>query len=838
MVDTIPKDKRTADEVVPQIFLDWFAARDWSLRDYQREMVEAFAAGRDTLLIAPTGGGKTLAGLLPSLIDLHDKPNNAPAKLHTLYISPLRALTNDIERNLMKPVGDMALPVTIGVRTGDTKSHVRTKQRQTPPDILLTTPESLMLLLSYDNAAAYFTDLKCIVVDEMHSFSTGKRGDFTALALARLKTLAPQHVRFGLSATVANPSEAANWLGPTGDPADLIEVTGNTPPELDILVPETRKMPLGGHNARFATQGIYETIKQSNSVIVFVNTRAQAELLFQALWQINDDNLSIGLYHGSLSRERRQKTEAAIASGKMRAVVSTSALEMGIDWGDVDAILQVGAPKGVSRLLQRIGRSNHRMDEPSKATLVPCNPLEAVECAVAIDAIQDGHRDGDPFRPGAMDVAIQYLVNRACSAPLKTRQTFNEIRSAYPYRDMTKASFDALLNFAVDGGYALKTYERFHRLHPTSRGFKIASPQQARRHRMNIGTIVEFAKLKVRRFPNPASKRGRNIGEIEERFVMPLVPGDTFMFGGEILRFHGVREMAVEASPVKRKTRPKVPAYAGGAMPLSTYLADGVRRRLANKDDWRVLPQQVQDWLALQAKFSNLPPAEGLLAEGFFDHKTFTLVLHTFEGRPVNNTLGLLLTRRMESARLKPLSFVITDYALAISSLEPVEDVAALLTEDILDQEFEDWIVQAPMVKKSFRKIATIAGLTEQRLPGAQRSMKSVTFSTDLIYDVLLKYEPDHILLKIAREEAERELLDLPRLRNWLADVQGKVCYNILPHASPLSIPALIQVNKNTVDGEAKDALLRSAAERSVAFGEDLLETVADYVAQPENSPD
>ena len=373
------------DSLIPQIFQDWFWEQDWTIRDYQRDMVGAFARGRDTLLIAPTGGGKTLAGLLPSLIDLHDKPAGAPPKLHTLYISPLRALTNDIERNLMKPVGQMDLPVKIGVRTGDTKSHVRTQQRKRPPDILLTTPESLMLLLSYDNAEDYFADLKCVVVDEMHSFSTGKRGDFTALAMARLKTLAPDHVRFGLSATVASPSDSAKWLGPTGEPAELIEVIGDTPPELDILVPEDRNMPLGGHNARFAVQDIYETIKSSNSVIVFVNTRAQAELMFQSLWQINDDNLSIGLYHGSLSRERRQKTEAAIAGGMMRAVVSTSALEMGIDWGDVDAILQVGAPKGVSRLLQRIGRSNHRIDEASKAILVPTNPLEV-----------DGMRRGDP----------------------------------------------------------------------------------------------------------------------------------------------------------------------------------------------------------------------------------------------------------------------------------------------------------------------------------------------------------------------------------------------------------------------------------------------------------
>ncbi|MEL7231839.1 MAG: DEAD/DEAH box helicase, partial [Pseudomonadota bacterium] len=417
---------------IPPAITQWFAARNWTVRPYQQRMVEQFAKSRDTLLIAPTGGGKTLAGFLPSLCDLMDKPDDATPALHTLYISPLRALTNDIERNLMRPVGDLSLPVTIGVRTGDTKSYQRKKQRERPPDILLTTPESLMLLLSYDDAAKYFASLKCVVIDEMHSFTTGKRGDFTALALARLKTLAPDHVRFGLSATVAEPEKAAAWLGPTGSPAELLEVEGDVPPEITIIKPDGR-FPLGGHSSRFAVKDIYREIKKARSSIVFVNTRAQAEVLFQQMWQVNEDNLPIGIYHGSLAKDRRAKTEALIASGHLRAVISTSALEMGLDYGDVDLILQVGAPKGVSRLLQRIGRSNHRMDEPSRAVMVPTNPLEVVECDVAIRAIADGQRDGDGYGPGSMDVVVQYLVNRACAGPLKKREALAEIRSAWPY---------------------------------------------------------------------------------------------------------------------------------------------------------------------------------------------------------------------------------------------------------------------------------------------------------------------------------------------------------------------------------------------------------------------
>ncbi len=795
---------------IPTTITAWFAARDWSVRPYQQRMVEQFAKGRDTLLIAPTGGGKTLAGFLPSLCDLMGKPEDATPALHTLYISPLRALTNDIERNLMRPVGDLSLPITIGVRTGDTKSYQRKKQREKPPDMLLTTPESLMLLLSYDDAAKFFASLKCVVIDEMHSFTTGKRGDFTALALARLKTLAPDHVRFGLSATVAEPEKAAAWLGPTGEPAELLEVQGDVAPEITIIEPEGR-FPLGGHSSRFAVKDIYRQIKGARSAIVFVNTRAQAEVLFQQMWQVNEDNLPIGIYHGSLARDRRAKTESLIASGHLRAVISTSALEMGLDYGDVDLILQVGAPKGVSRLLQRIGRSNHRMDEPSRAVMVPTNPLEVVECDVAIRAIADGQRDGDGYGPGSMDVVVQYLVNRACGGPLKKREALAEIRSAWPYRDVTKADFNAILAFAEDGGYALKTYERFRRLKQTSRGYAIKDRQQAQRHRMNIGTIVEYAKLKVRRIPSPKSKRGRVVGEIEERFVINLNPGDTFAFAGETLRYQGIRDMAVEAVPAPR-ARPKIPAYAGGMMPLSTYLSDGVRELVSHPRLWHRLPEQVEQWLTLQSLFSRLPRDHGLLVESFFDGQDHVMVLHTFEGRKVNNALGFLLTKRMEKARLAPINFTITDYALTITSLEPVNSLDGLLDETILEDELENWIINSPMIKRSFRKIATIAGLTEQRVPGQRRTMKQVTFSTDLIYDVLLKYDPDHILLRIARTEAERDLLDIERLRDFLSEVKDATDFEVLPHASPLAIPAVMQIGKEPIRGDAEQRLIAEAA--------------------------
>ncbi|MEW4467841.1 ligase-associated DNA damage response DEXH box helicase [Parasphingorhabdus sp. JC815] len=800
----------------------WFADQNWHIRDYQRAMVDAYNKREDTLLIAPTGGGKTLAGFLPSLIALFDKPAKSQANVKTLYISPLRALTNDIERNLARPIKDMNLPITIGVRTGDTKSSQRTKQRKTPPDFLLTTPESLMLLLSYDDAEEYFANLDVVIIDELHSFATGKRGDFTSLALARLKTLAPDHVRFGLSATISNPENAARWLGPTGSSAKVLEVKSSTRPSISVIETDAR-IPLGGHSPHYAIKQIYDEILSAKSAIIFVNTRAQAELLFQQLWLKNDRNLSILIYHGSLSREKREKTESFIASGAMRAVVSTSALEMGIDWGDVDKVIQVGAPKGISRLLQRIGRSNHRMDEPSRAIMVPCNPLEAVECEVAIDAIAQGHRDGEDYHGGALDVVVQYIVNRACASPVKKRELYNEIRSAHPYRNLSEGDFERLLEFAQNGGYSLKVYDRYQRLQATSLGYRIVNREQALRHRMNIGTIVEDAKIKVRRMAGPKSKRGRIIGEIEEQFVMNLVSGDTFVFAGEVLRYQGMKDRVIEAQPAP-KHRAKVPAFWGGMMPLSSYLADGVRRVLADPEQWANLAPQVQSWLRLQNKFSELPKPHGVLVESFFDRGDYVTIFHTFEGRKVNNALGFLLTRRMEKADLKPLNFSITDYALTITTLEPVENVDDLLTTDVVAGELHDWIIESPMVKRSFRKIATISGLTEQRQHGTQRPMKQIMFSTDLIYDVLMKYEPDHILLRISREEAERELLDVERLTQWIRDIKGHIRFRSLPHASPLSIPSMMQLGKEKIRGKAEEELLRRASYESL--GEELLTQV------------
>ncbi len=810
---------------LPTPFANWFYSRGWKVRDYQYDMVRRAESGRDILLIAPTGAGKTLSGFLPSLLELHRSPQE---DLHTLYISPLKALTQDIHRNLLEPIDQMGLTITAETRTGDTPSHKRQRQRKKPPNLLLTTPESLMLMLSYTDAPRLFGGIRRVIIDETHSLIASKRGDFLTLAMARLHALAPQHQRVGLSATVAYPESVAAWLGRSGESAQICQVPDTVKPTITLLKSDNR-MPFGGFMARYAIDEIYATIRKAKTTLVFVNTRSQSELMFQMLWEVNREGLPIALYHGSLSKEQRRKTEGMMASGLLRAIVCTSALELGIDWGSVDKVIQVGAPKGVSRLLQRIGRANHRFDEPSDALLVPANRFEALECQAAIDAIDAGQLDGDRPMPGALDILPQYILNCLCSEAATPASIYQQVLNAAPYQGVDRDEFNKLWDFTLNGGNALAAYERYQRLTENPDGtFKPANRRVMQRHRQNIGTIVEAGRLKVKRIRR--GNQGKIIGEVEEYFASQLTPGDSFLFAGEVLVFDAIRDMQLHARPGKGK-EPKIPSYVGGQMPLSTFLADGVRDMLANPSRWRVLPAQVQEWLALQAEFSRIPQPGEVLVEQFpFRNANYTLY-YTFEGRKANQTLGMLLTRRMEKMGVKPLSFSVTDYGLSVCAVEPISDsvLAALFQPDILGDELEDWMLQAPMLKRSFRQVAVVSGLTEQRYHSSQKTMKQVTFSTDLIYDTLREYDPDHILLGVARADAERELLDLRRLADLLIRYVDKTHLVNLEKVSPMAIPIVLDVRSEQVKGAGAHALLEQASLYEEA--ESMLEDVKAYLS-------
>lgn len=808
---------------LPPAFEAWFAAKDWAPHAHQLEMLAAAREGRSALLIAPTGGGKTLAGFLASLVELAETPRDG---LHTLYISPLKALAVDIHRNLTAPIEEIGLAVTAETRTGDTPTSKRQRQRRKPPHILLTTPESLALLLSYPDAGAIFAGLRCVVVDELHALAGTKRGELLALALARLATLAPDARRVGLSATVAHPAALEAYLSKTGRaPADDVTVVRGgeaARAEVRILLPsgetDDARLPWSGHMGLYALPQIYDAIRAHRTTLVFVNTRAQAELIFQALWHANEDHLPIALHHGSLAAEQRRKVEAMMARGGLRAVVATSSLDLGIDWAAVDLVLQVGAPKGTSRLLQRIGRANHRLDEPSRALLVPANRFEVLECKAALDAMRAGELDGDPPRPGGLDVLAQHVLGTGCSAPFDPGALYAEVTAAAPYADLTRATFDAVVEFVRTGGYALTAYERFQRIRETEDGrLEVADKRVAQSYRMNVGTIVEAAVVKVR------MGRGRILGEIEEYFVQWLRPGDTFLFSGRLLTFQGMRENFVECSP-GGEGEPAVPAYMGGKLPLTTQLATRVRGLLEDSSAWPTLPGPVEEWLELQRWRSVLPRADGLLVETFPRADREYLVAYTFAGRNAHQTLGMLLTRRMERMGLGPLGFVATDYVIAVWSVKPCEDVDALFDQDMLGDDLEEWMAESSLLKRTFRNVAVIAGLIERKLPGHEKTGRQVTFNADLIYDVLRRHQPDHILLQATREDAARGLTDIRRLSDLLVGVQGRITHRRLDRVSPLAVPVLLEVGREQVAGGAVEALMDDFAESLIeeAIGGDM----------------
>lgn len=806
------------DDVLPARFAAWFTDRGWRLRDHQRDVLLAAQAERSALLIAPTGGGKTLAGFLPSLIDLTERPQNQRS-LHTLYISPLKALAVDIERNLMGPVGEMGLDVQIEARTGDTKQSVRQRQRHTPPDILLTTPEQIALLLAHPMAETLFSSLRCVILDELHALRGSKRGDLLSLGLARLWTLAPGMRTVGLSATVADPVGLQRYLVPQAEgsteEAVLIRGQGGSKPNVQVMTPENR-VPWSGHSARHAFEQVYEAIKGATTTLVFTNTRSQAEVCFSELWQMNEDGLAIALHHGSLERGQRERVEAAMTAGQLRAVVCTATLDMGIDWGAVDLVICLGAPKGASRLVQRIGRANHRMDEPSRALLVPANRFEVLECTAAKEAVDEGLLDGEEAKPGALDVLCQHIWGMACAEPFHPDHLYREVTSAAPYAGLPRDVFDRALDFVATGGYSMKAYDRYKRVvrQPDGR-MRIKDPRTAQLYRLNAGVIVEMPTYNVRlgrmdkATGRPGKGRpGRKLGTMEEWFTGQLTPGDTFLFAGEVLRLEGIQDMDVIVSR-SQSDEVKIPTWQGSKFPLSSFLSERVRDIVNDPARWGALPEQVQEWLRLQQYKSYVPKPEELLIETFERGEKFYLVCYPFDGRIAHQSLGTLIVRRLERMGLQPLGFCPTEYALSIWMRRDPRgvDVDALFDEDMLGDDLDTWLADADLMKRTFRNCALIAGMIERNHPGKEKNGRQVSFSSSLIYDVLRDHEPDHILLQAAWNDAAAGFLDIRRLGDLLKRIQGNLVVRRLRYVSPMAVPVMMEAGRETIAG-ANDEIL------------------------------
>ncbi|HEX7709373.1 MAG TPA: ligase-associated DNA damage response DEXH box helicase [Sphingomonadaceae bacterium] len=786
----------------------WFAERGWRVRDHQRAMFAAAQAGKHALLVADTGAGKTLAGFLPTLAEFCPSQGALPEDgLHTLYVSPLKALAHDVQRNLIAPAEEMGLPLRIETRSGDTPTDRKKRQRSRPPHILLTTPESLSLLLSYPDSFELFRTLKRIVIDEIHAFAAGKRGDLLALSLARLQAIAPCMQRAALSATLADPEAFRGWLAPWGeiDTVELVEGEKGAEPDLKILLPDEERVPWGGHAATWAIPQLIEEIRRNKTTLVFANTRFLAELIFQKLWDANEGNLPIGIHHGSLSREARRKVEGAMARGELKALVCTASLDLGVDWGDVDCVIQMGAPKGSSRLLQRIGRANHRLGCPSRAILVPGNRFEFLEAMAAKDAVDAGQRDGEDFRPGGLDVLAQHVMACACAAPFDEAELLCEVRSSQAYAWVGEAEWQRVLHFVATGGYALEAYDKFKRIVRDADGtWRLAHPEHAHRHRLNAGIIVDAEMLEVR------FRNGRSLGRVEEQFAASLSPGDTFTFAGLALEVEQLRDMELIVRAAKKGA--VIPSYLGQRMAMTTHLSARVQAMLADRAGWARFPDDVREWLEMQDWRSALPGPGKLLVESFPHERRHYSVYYTFEGWAANQSLGMLITRRMEERGLRPGGFVANDYSLGVWGLDPVTDQAALLSPEILAHEFVEWVQSSYLLKRAFREVAVIAGLVERQHPGKRKSGKQVTFSTDLIYDVLRKYEPDHLLIQAAWADARARLTDVDRLAGVLERAQHELVHVELDRVSPLAVPVLIMIGRESLpQGAADDELLLEA---------------------------
>ncbi|MCF2906379.1 ligase-associated DNA damage response DEXH box helicase [Octadecabacter sp. CECT 8868] len=785
---------------LPAHFSDWFSTKGWSIHPHQQEMLDR-SSEPSLLLIAPTGGGKTLAGFLPSVVELSDGDHDG---LHTLYVSPLKALAADIKRNLGTPIAEMDLPIRVEDRTGDTSYTQKRRQRADPPHILLTTPESLALLVSYEDAPRIFKGVQRIIIDEIHALAESKRGDQLMLAISRIQAMSPDLRRVGLSATVEDPAAIAHELAKHPDPCPIVLADPGPDPDISMLVTE-EKPPWSGGGAKYSIPAVLDMVKQHKTTLIFHNTRAQAEIYFHNLWLANDDALPIGIHHGSLSRDQRAKVEAAMVRGDLRAIVCTGSLDLGIDWGDVDLVVQIGAPKNVKRLIQRIGRANHRYNAPSKAVLVPANRFEVVECVAALEAAKDRDLDGDPKGDGPRDVLCQHILITACAAPFDATDLFQEVKTVGAYSTLSRAAFDDCLEFCATGGYALQAYDQWKRLKEVGGTWQLRDPRSAARIRMNIGTIfdIETLKVKFRRSP-------KTLGEVEESFAATLTQGDTFLIGGQIVRYEGLNQLVVEVSREKGRT-PKVATFSGTKFATSTQLSQRILS-MFNRDTWPLLPAHTTEWLQLQREMSKLPQAGRIQVETFPQDGRENMVVYGFAGVNAHRTLGLILTQRMEAAGLNPLGFVVTDYALLIWGLTPVTNVAPLFAPENIRDGLETWLQGNAVMKRTFRIAATVAGLIERNSRQGRKSGRQATFSSDILYDTLAKYDPDHLMLRITREEAMRGMVDFGRIEEMLQRTKGQVDHIVVDRITPLAAPLFLEPGRIPVFGEGRDKLLQDKA--------------------------
>lgn len=778
------------------IVTNWLSKKGWKLFSHQKEVINFVTKFHNILLISPTGSGKTLAGFLPAVIDLNTRKDYRH-KLHTLYISPLRSLTNDVERKISNTLNEIDLGISVASRTGDTNTKKKHSQIKYPPNILMTTLESFSILMSEKNSNIFFKNLRYVIIDEVHSILNTKRGELLSLNLSRLNTFSNQQKRILLSATIKSEVEAAKYFSY----GRIKVIKSKIEKDIEIkILKHSMEIPWSGHTATFVTKNIYKLLISKTS-IVYVNTRAQAELLFQNLWNNNSKNLKIALHHGSLEKKLRINVENQMSKGEIDCIIATSSLELGIDWSNVDLILQIGAPKGITRLIQRVGRSNHYLGGKSNAVLVPTNKFEYLECYGAIQAIKENDLENLVTRKGSLDVLTQFIMGVACSHEINVSRLLEIVKNSWPFRHVKKKTFLEIIDFLSTGGYSLENYEQFKKLQKNKHGnYILTSEKFIKKYKMNVGTIVESQMLEVK-------LNNKKLGKIEDFFIQKLQKGDTFIFGGQIVKLNSLNQNIVKVSK-SDSSRPKIPSYAGGKMPISTKLSNRVLDVINNTNAWKLLPKQVSEYLEFQKLKSTLPPKNGLLIE-FFPRKRnsiieYCYVFYSFQGSNVNQTLGFILSKKLESKGLKPLGFVFSDYALALCVDRPIPNIKVLFNYKEFNKSVYNWLEDSSLFKRNFKMVAVISGLLDRGYPN-QKNNNQLSINSDLIFNVLKKYEKNHILMRATHEESRRDLIELDRLEDYLNRMSKKIIVKNLKKPSPLSIPLIVEINSQVLNKKSLD---------------------------------
>lgn len=789
----------------------WFARKGWQPFAFQEEAWAAYAAGAHALIHAPTGTGKTYAAWLGPLIQWIDEhPDRDAWPLHVpplqaLWITPLRALAGDTAENLLNAVVELGLPWSVELRTGDTSSTVKQRQRQLLPTALVTTPESLTVMLSYPESRSLFAHLKTVVVDEWHELLGSKRGVQTELALARLRRWHPKLRIWGLSATLGNLETALEVLVPPpiqdaesshAHDARLISADIQKPIHIETLIPDNiENFPWAGHLGIKLLPEIVRAIAQARTTLVFTNTRAQTEIWFQELLESYPDLAGqIALHHGSLEAELRREIENRLRDGRLRCVVCTSSLDLGVDFAPVDQVIQIGSPKGVARILQRAGRSGHQPGASSRILCVPTHAFELVEFAAVRDAIL--RRDLESRAPliTPLDVLVQHIVTMALSGGFVAEDLLAEVRSSYAYRNLTDSQWQWALDFVTRGGTALRAYEQYRKVRERDGIYRVTTPEIARFHRMSIGTITADVMLTVK------YQGGATLGTVEEAFIARLRPGDRFVFAGRLLELVRVQDLtALVKNPPKRADEKSgiVPRWNGGRLPLSTQLASAVRRQLQAARDGHLHYEEmaaVAPILAIQAKWSRIPVPGEFLIEQVKSRDGYHLFAFPLAGRLVHEGLSTLLAYRLTQREPSTISAFANDYGFELLSPDPLtltdQDWDELLSTDHLLEDVLVCVNTTELARRQFRDIARIAGLIFSGYPGSKKSMRQLQTSSGLLFEVFRDFDPGNLLLDEARREVLDQQLDMQRLRTTLEELASMERVVIeTPRLTPFAFP-------------------------------------------------